>query len=113
MPQLRTAWLRQSLPNRELSRLEERHADVCQFLQNNFRFPIKSLGLDGMEEYLGIQRYSGISSGLEALALYKKYLRIKDSTLKQQLLDYNREDIQSTLNIIDKIPDLVTESLTI
>lgn len=113
IPQLRTAWHRQDFSNRELSRLVERHADVCQFLQMNFRFPMKSLGLDGMEEYLGIQRHSGISSGLEALALYKRYLRTKDNVLKQQLLDYNREDIESTLAIVDKIPELVTESLTI
>lgn len=112
IPQLQRAWLRQSLPNRELSRLVERHTDVCQFLQKNFRFPMKSLGLDGMEEYLGIQRHSGISSGLEALALYKRYVRTKDNGLKQQLLDYNREDIESTLAIVDKIPELVTESLT-
>lgn len=113
IPQLRTAWLRQSLPNRELSRLVERHVDVCHFLQRNFRFPMKSLSLDDMEKYLGVQRHSGISSGLEALALYKRYLRTKDNALKQQLLDYNREDIDSTLTIVDKIPQLVTESLTI
>lgn len=113
IPQLRTAWRRQSLPERELSRFVERHMDICQFLQKNFRFPMKSLDLDGMEEYLGIQRHSSISSGLEALALYKRCLRTKDNVLKQQLLDYNREDIESTLAIVDKIPELVTESLTI
>lgn len=113
IPQLRTAWLRQGLPDRLLSHLIEMHVDACQFLQKNFRFPMKSLGLDGMEEYLEIQRRSGISSGLEALAFYERYLRTKDSAVKQQLLDYNREDIESTLNIIDKIPALVTESLTI
>jgi uncharacterized protein YprB with RNaseH-like and TPR domain len=66
-----------------------------------------------MEEYLGIHRSSGISGGLEAVALYKRYVRTKDDAIKQQLLDYNREDIDSTLKIVDRIPVLVTESLTI
>jgi predicted RecB family nuclease len=113
IPQLRAAWLRQGLPGRPLSHLMERHVDAYQFVQRNFRFPMKSLGLDGMEDYLGIHRSSGISGGLEAVALYKRYVRTKDNAIKEQLLDYNREDIDSTLEIIGRIPVLVTESLTI
>lgn len=113
IPQLRVAWRRQGLPDRPLSHLMDMHVDVCQFLQRNFRFPMKSLGLDGMEEYLGIHRSSGISGGLEAVALYKRYVRTKDDTIKQQLLDYNREDIDSTLKVVNRIPALVTESLTV
>lgn len=113
IPQLRKAWSRHSLPNSELSRLVKRHLDICYFLKNNFRFPMKSLGLDGMEEFLGIQTHSGISDGIEALALYMRYLRTKDKALKQQLLDYNREDIAATLTIVDRIPELISESLTV
>jgi predicted RecB family nuclease len=113
IPQLRAAWLRQGLPGRPLSHLMEMHVDACQFVQRNFRFPMKSLGLNGMEEYLGIHRSSGISGGLEAVALYKRCVRTKDDAIKQQLLDYNREDIDSTLKVVNRIPVLVTESLTI
>ncbi len=113
IPQLRAAWRRQGLPDRPLSNLMGMHVDVCQFVQRNFRFPMKSLGLDAMEEYFGIHRSSGISGGLEAVALYKRYVRTRNDAIKQQLLHYNREDIDSTLRVVNQIPVLVTESLAI
>jgi len=113
MPQLRKAWLRQSLPEGDLAHIEERHTDVYQLLQSSFRFPMKSMGLGDMEEYLGIQRQSPISDGLEALALYYRYVRTREGELKRQLLEYNREDLESTVALAGKMPLLMKESLTI
>jgi predicted RecB family nuclease len=113
LPQMRKAWYRHDFDFDEFIAIKNSHIDVCEFLQNSFRFPMKSMGLGGMEEYLGIQRQSPISGGLEALAEYKRYLRTRDESLKQQLLDYNKEDITSTLSIIDKMSELVNESITI
>jgi predicted RecB family nuclease len=111
LPQLRKAWQRHGFPCDEFSTLVANHVDLYQFLRKSFRFPIESLSLDDTEKYIGIERYSKISNGLEALAEYKRYVRTRDNTLKQQLMDYNREDVKSTLSIIDALPKLVDESI--
>jgi uncharacterized protein YprB with RNaseH-like and TPR domain len=73
---------------------------------------MKSLGLNDLERYFDIRRQSGISGGIEALAIYKRYVRTRKSDLKRQLLAYNREDIDTTLAIIDRLPDLIADSIT-
>lgn len=113
IPQLEKACIRNNFPDDFISKITENHLDLYYLLQNNFRFPMPSLGLDDIEEYLDIEKNCRISNGLEALAEYNRFLRTKDNELKQELLDYNKGDIISTLSIINKVPKLIADSLIV
>ncbi len=113
MPQLRKAWNRQGLPPNLWSSLEENHMDLYTFILRNFRFPLASYSLKDIESFLGFQRKNERIDGLLALAMYRQYLRQKNdrkrAALKEELLNYNKEDLQATAFITDRLRDLPKE----
>lgn len=113
IPQMENACIRQNFADDFIVKITETHLDLYQLLQNSFRFPMASMGLDDIEEYLDIEKNCRISNGFEALAEYNRFLRTRDNELRQELLDYNKSDIVSTLSIINKIPRLIADSLKV
>ena len=114
-PQLRSAWKRLRLDWSDLEKITANHLDLCEVLQNQFRFPFKSFTLDEMENNLNIKRKSNISGGREALELYRYYCRTKDDItkiqLKHDLKIYNLDDVNSTYSILQKIPEFIKDSV--
>lgn len=117
LPQLEKSCKRHKIYPRIYNMIIENHIDLYQVLINNLRFPIASMGLSDMEEYLNIERKSNITSGLEALMLYDRYLRTKKENVKKELRNelctYNKDDVASTLSIIKNIPQFLTESIRV
>lgn len=115
IPQLENACERGSLSTDNLKTIQTNHTDLCDVLKRNFRFPMKSFELDSLEKYLNINRQSPVFNGLDADGRYHTFLMTRDANkkeeLRQELLDYNREDIQSTLQVITQLPKILRDSL--
>ncbi|MFC1903233.1 TM0106 family RecB-like putative nuclease [Chloroflexota bacterium] len=109
IPQLNAAWRRYDLSKDKLDELEHRHFDLYNFFLRNCRFPLGSFGLKEIDEYLGFRRKLGGMDGLEAQMLYHQYLNITNhssqerSRIKQLLLDYNREDLEALLFVLNRL----------
>ena len=111
IPQLETAWRRCKLPTSKLADLEDRHLDLYQLTLNSCRFPLKSFGLKEVGKYLGFTRKHEDINGLLAPHLYNQYLRMPKMSkekrlLKTKLLEYNREDLEATLFILNELKSL-------
>jgi predicted RecB family nuclease len=117
MPQLENCCTRHGVSPRIYSAIVSNHVDLYRVLIHNLRFPIASMGLSDMEEYLNLPRKSDIGSGLEALMLYDRYLRTKNENkkkeLRNELCTYNKDDVTSTLSIIESIPRFLTEAVRV
>jgi len=115
MPQLEKAWRRHGFSANEWSNLEKRHVDLYTFMLRNFRFPLSSYSLKDVEGFLGFQRKKERIDGLIALGMYNRYLREKKGPLKaaikQELLEYNREDLEATVFVARKLKPLLSECI--
>lgn len=113
IPQLGPAWRRHQLPSQELEDLKQRHLDLYNFFLHNYRFPLVSFGLKEVGRYLGFNRKYGDMDGLEAQMLYHQYLstpkhnRKKRANIKHRLLEYNKEDLEATLFVLDRLRALI------
>ncbi len=109
LPQLKTAWQRHKLPISALSDLLDRHKDLYQLTLNNCRFPLKSFGLKEVGRHLGFVRKHDDIDGLLALNMYNQYLQTpkkdkeKRLSIKNVLLEYNREDLDATLFTLNQL----------
>ncbi|WP_024366430.1 ribonuclease H-like domain-containing protein [Arthrobacter sp. TB 26] len=87
------------------------HCDLYVWAQRSFRLPASGLGLKGLAEYFAFPRNSNVTGGMEAQGLY---LRMRDESgrsrqdTKQQLLDYNRDDLDSTLALTRELKALAS-----
>lgn len=112
IPQLRTAWQKYKLPTNKLVDLTERHIDLYQLTLNSCRFPLKSFGLKEVGKHLGFVRKLDDIDGLVALSMYNQYLGIpkknkeKRLSIKNDLLAYNREDLEATLFILNQLKSI-------
>ena len=109
IPQLRTGWQKYKLPTNKLVDLTGRHIDLYQFTLNSCRFPLKSFGLKEIGKHLGFVRKLNDIDGLVALGMYNQYLGIpkknkkKRLSIKNDLLAYNREDLEATLFTLNQL----------
>jgi len=112
IPQLRTAWQKHKLPTNKLVDLIGRHTDLYQFTLNSCRFPLKSFGLKEVGKHLGFVRKLDDIDGLVALSMYNQYLDIpkknkkKRLSIKNDLLAYNREDLEATLFTLNQLKSI-------
>lgn len=106
LPQLEAAWRRHGLPSKELEQLKRRHRDFYQFFLRNCRLPLVSFGLKEVGGYFGFKRKYEYMDGIEAQMLYHQYLETRMSSIKHKLLEYNREDLEATLFVVDRLRSL-------
>ncbi len=97
-PRLRAA--ANSLRTRvNLDPLFERHIDLFTYARQHVRLPIPRLGLKEVAEYFGIPRLSGVADGRHARSLHDRYRRTGDPGLRDRLIDYNRDDLDTLVGI--------------
>ena len=110
MPQLRRAWSRHGLPSTNLMSIEDRHVDLAAYASRNFRFPAKSFRLGDMERYFGFKRKKRDIDGFLVPSIYADYVRSRNESKKERLrtklLQYNKDDVESTLFILDRLKEL-------
>ena len=116
IPQLEAAWNRHKLPKQKLQSFRRRHLDLYNFFLHNWRFPLLSFGLKEIGRYLGFKRKYEDMDGLEAQMLYHQYLNMPEnnkrqrSNIKQKLLEYNKEDLEATLYVLNQLQSLANDT---
>lgn len=109
MPQLRHATGRLGLIE-SLDGLFARHFDLFLHVRRSLRLPIPGLSLKEVAEYFGIPRISGVRDGLQAQLMYLEYRSSHDkkrkATLRNLLLDYNRDDVEALVATAERIRSL-------
>lgn len=84
-----------------------RHRDAFRFVERNVRFPIPTLDLKQVGHYFRIQLRTDVAGGLEAMSLWFEYQRArskkKKAALKRLLLDYNRDDLDTLVEIVARV----------
>jgi predicted RecB family nuclease len=94
IPTLRKAAFRSGI---SIAPLVERHVDLFRFIDRNYRFPTKWLGLKSLGNFLGLDRCLEVTGGFEAQMLWQEFQRTSGTAkklIKQELLGYNRDDLR-------------------
>jgi predicted RecB family nuclease len=105
VPMLRRAAERHGLEG-HLTTLVERHVDLYAWTLSNLRLPIPRLAEKDVSSYFGVTRISDVYDGLQALLLYWQYLETRKGSIKKRLLDYNRDDVDSLIELVGRIREL-------
>ncbi len=94
--------------------LVAQHVDLYQYAAETVGLPIPCLGLSEVARYFGTHKLSQIPDGLIAQLFYESYLGTETGpakvALKQQLLDYNRDDIDALVAVTQVLRDLIPDA---
>lgn len=93
-----------------------RHLDLCMITKASFVFPVVGYSLKELEPYFGYTRGedNAIGNGGDAVAMYWEYCELSRNNarakkIKRQLLEYNKQDLDGTLFVFNKIKELIHE----
>jgi predicted RecB family nuclease len=115
LPHLRKAIQRHCLGS-VLDDVEARHLDTFIHATKSVRFPMPELGLKPVAGYFGLPRKSRINGGLEANLLYEMRRispdEAKRDALKVDLIEYNREDVETLAGVSRRIAALHRDAET-
>jgi predicted RecB family nuclease len=110
VPQLRAAIKRRGI-GPDLDFLLESHIDLFVYARRHIRLPIPHLGLKDVAAYFGIPRLSSVASGLAARSLHDRYRRTRDRRLRDQLIDYNRDDLDALVGVSQQLAKLIDPAI--
>ncbi len=99
IPALQAAISRWPAARGRLGALFSRHSDMYMFARDNVRLPIPALGLKEVASYFGVPRISDISGGLQAQMMYSTFQRTGEVSLRDRLIDYNRDDLDAVVGV--------------
>lgn len=80
--------------------------NLLSFIYAQIYFPTHSNGLKEIAGYLGFRWPGSLTSGLETIVWRHRWEASKDSTVKQTLLDYNRQDCEALELVANRLVDL-------
>ena len=66
--------------------------NVLGAIRTNVYFPVYSNGLKDIASFLGVNWTGKVTSGIECIAARMRWEESKDSAIKDEILDYNRQD---------------------
>ena len=110
MPILAKAWSRLGLSQGDLEDMRQRHVDLFHIASRVLRLPIASLGLKEVATYFGYERTDPDADSLLIPSKYLEFLETGDSTLKQEILDHNADDLRSLLLVWNSLRNLYVNS---
>jgi predicted RecB family nuclease len=108
LPRTRKAAVRLGVPDPFADRT---HRDLCRWAKDHVCLPgVFGYGLKAVGSYFSFSRDGDIATGLQALNLYREYVQLsgeglddRTTTIKSQLMTYNREDLQATIHVAEKL----------
>lgn len=114
LPQLKGACTRLDVDHLT-EELDARHIDVFAHARRGLRLPIPELGLGEVAAFFGAKKNSAVRNGREAQALYSRYLtryspRVR-GIIKNELITYNRDDLDALLATVRAVQGLPVESV--
>jgi predicted RecB family nuclease len=77
------------------------HVDMYGWTRQNLMLPIPGLGLKEVSEHFGIARESGVTSGLAAEMMWRRYQHTGDQEVKAELVSYNLDDLRSLIHVVE------------
>jgi predicted RecB family nuclease len=80
--------------------------NLLSFIYAQIYFPTYSNGLKEVAGYLGFRWSGSLTSGLETIVCRHRWEASRDPTLKQTLLDYNRQDCEALEVVANGLVDL-------
>lgn len=83
--------------------LADRMVDLCPLVRRSVALPLKSYKLKTLADHFGYQYKHRTIDGWDVAMMYLDYLRKKDSSLRQTLEEYNRDDVMSLPHLIERI----------
>ena len=66
--------------------------NVLGAIRTNVYFPAYSNGLKDIASFLGVNWTGKVTSGIDCIAARMRWEQSKDSVIKEEILDYNRQD---------------------
>jgi predicted RecB family nuclease len=85
--------------------------NLLSFIYAQIYFPTYSNGLKEIAGYLGFRWSGSLTSGLETIAWRHRWETSRSPTLKQTLVDYNRQDCEALELLANKLVDLNAAAL--
>lgn len=100
-PQLRSD-LTELGERHRFSALGEAHIDLYKLFEKCIALPIYTYSIKEVIPYLGIpDKETKIKDGFACLSFWQDYLRTQDIHLKEDILEYNLEDLKKLIAIKD------------
>ena len=92
----------------ELDRLlkEKRFVDLYEVVRNAIRVSEPKYSIKNLERFYSAKRELDVKGGGDSIVVFEKYLETKDPEILQKILDYNRKDCDSTIELLDWLHDL-------
>lgn len=84
-------------------RIAARHIDLYDWVWRNRPLPISGFGAKDVSDYCGITGDSPIGSGREALNIWQAYRRNGNTELRDKLVIYNRDDVDSLVDVTEDL----------
>jgi predicted RecB family nuclease len=106
IPELQKAIGREPALQASLAGLFSRHVDMFLFARDNVRLPIPELSLKEVASYFGIPRISSIAGGFRARMMYAQYQQSRETSLRERLIDCNRDDLDALTGVIREFQSL-------
>lgn len=107
---LKKEFNRLGIPLEELDVIKSHHFDGYRFVDKNIRFPTPNLKLKDLSAFFGIKRNCRIKDAQESMAKFEEYKTAKGKMkgeLKSMLIEYNQDDLNSTIDVIERIKSAV------
>lgn len=116
IPQVFRAGVRTRL-SRSVAPMIERHVDAFRYAERGLRLPIPHLGLKDLADYFGLPRVSQVRGGMRAEMMYMRYRSPttdaeQKAAIKAQLTDYNSEDVETLIGVVEQVRRLTTDQRT-
>src|SRR3989338_9600740 len=108
---LKREFIRLKIPLKELELIKSRHFDGYRFVENNMRFPTPKFNMKELCAFFGTVRNCRIKDAQESLARLEEYRTAKGKKkeeLKNMLIEYNKDDLDYTIDIIERIGSLIS-----
>jgi uncharacterized protein len=96
----------------ELDRLlkEKRFVDLYEVVRNAIRVSEPKYSIKNLERFYSEKRDLDVKGGGDSIVVFERYLETKDPEVLQKIIDYNRKDCDSTIELLDWLHDLKAQA---
>jgi uncharacterized protein len=96
----------------ELDRLlkEKRFVDLYEVVRNAIRVSEPKYSIKNLERFYSAKRDLDVKGGGDSIVVFERYLETKDPEVLQKIIDYNRKDCDSTIELLDWLHDLKAQA---
>ena len=86
--------------------------NVLGAIRTNVYFPAYSNGLKDIASFLELNWTGKVTSGIDCIAARMRWEELKDSVIKEEIIDYNRQDCLGLQRVANFLVSLVSSEST-